>query len=546
MAGGMTDNREGIGGHAVAPIVRTSRKGVESGRVQGNVCVHNILLDTTWGEIMTRNHVSRRSLLRSAAAAALAQLPAHVQDYLDQTGLPGLAIGVVYQDEVRYLEGFGVREVGSGTPIDADTVFQIASVSKPVSSTIVSGVVGDGIVTWDTKIADIDPSFALRDPWVTANVTLADLFSHRSGLPDHAGDLLEDLGATREQVLHRLRYLEPEGAFRASYAYTNFGLTAAAVAVARAAETVWEDLADATLFGPLGMTRSSYRYSDFTARENRCVGHVRQDGAWFHAFDRQPDAQSPAGGVSSTVRDMSQWMRLQLNNGAIDGEQVIDGAALDTTHVPHAISRATDNPAAEFPGFYGLGWNVGRSPSGDISWGPSGAFAYGAATAVYLWPGEQLGIAVLTNGEPMGLPEAISVGFHDLCHTGSVQNDYLAIFQPIIEADLIPDYGAGVADSPASVEPASANDAYTGSFDNDFFGDLEVVEDGPKLAMRLGPNRDSFPLTHYSRDVFTYQPVGENAGRASAVTFTIAADGKASRVVIENLNVYKAGTFVRA
>jgi hypothetical protein len=102
-----------------------------------------------------------------------------------------------------------------------------------------------------------------------------------------------------------------------------------------------------------------------------------------------------------------------------------------------------------------------------------------------------------------------------------------------------------VADPPASVEPAGDNGTYTGVYENDFFGNLDVVEDGPGLAMLLGPNRDSYPLTHYSHDVFTYQPVGENGGRASAVTFTIAADGHASQVVIENLNLYKAGTFIR-
>lgn len=479
-------------------------------------------------------------------AAALDQLPALIQGYLDQTGLPGLAIGVVYQDEVRYLDGFGVREVGTDAPVDENTVFQIASVSKPVASTVVSAVVGDGDITWDTNVADIDPTFALSDPWVTANVTLADLFSHRSGLPDHAGDLLEDLGGTREEVLHRLRYLELEGAFRASYAYTNFGLTAAAVAVATSTGAVWEDLADTRLFEPLGMTRSSFRHSDFMAQDNRSVGHVRRDGAWVHAFDRQPDAQSPAGGVSSTVSDLSQWLRLQLNNGTVEGTQIVDEAALGVTRLAHAISRMPDDPTSQVPGFYGLGWNVSYNPSGDVSFSHSGAFAYGAATTVYVWPAEQLGIVVLTNGEPFGLPEAIAVSFHDLCRVGSVQNDYLAIFQPILEAQAAPAYGAGVADPPATVEPASDPAAYIGTYENDHFGDLEVVENADGLAMRLGPAGTVFPLTHYSRDVFTYRPVGENASRASAVTFTVEADGTASKVVVENLDLYHAGTFTRA
>lgn len=290
--------------------------------------------------------------------AGIAALPDLIEGYLQQTGVPGVAVGVVYQDEARFLDGYGVTEVGGGAQVDADTVFQLASVSKPVASTVVSALVGEGVVTWDTKVADIDPSFALSDPWVTANVTLADLFAHRSGLADHAGDTLEDLGADREMVLHRLRYLEPGGAFRASYAYTNFGLTAAAVAAATAARGVWEDVSAEKLYGPAGMTRTTSRHADFMAMDNRAVGHMEQDGAWVHAYDRQPDAQSPAGGVSSSVRDMSQWLRLQLNYGLLDGEQLVGEAALGLTHLPQIVRTIPADPSTQLAPFYGLGWNV--------------------------------------------------------------------------------------------------------------------------------------------------------------------------------------------
>jgi hypothetical protein len=293
------------------------------------------------------------------------------------------------------------------------------------------------------------------------------------------------------------------------------------------------------------MDHTSYRYSDFAAQPNRSVGHVSRDGAWVHLYDRQPDAQSPAGGASSTVRDLCRWMRLQLANGTFDGTTAVDAHALGTTHQPHAISHIPDDPTTQFPGFYGLGWNVGYNAAGDISLSHSGAFAYGAATAVYLRPLDGLGIVVLTNGEPIGLAEAIAVSFLDLCDTGAVQNDYLAIFQPIIAASVLPEYGEAVASPPASVEPASAPEVYLGAYTNDVFGDLDVIAHGDGLAMRVGPNGDTFPLTHFSHDVFTYQPIGENAGPPSAVTFTVVASGRASRVVVENLDVYGAGTFVR-
>lgn len=329
---------------------------------------------------------------------------------LERTGVPGVAIGVVHKDEVIFLEGFGEREIGTGSMVGPDTVFQMASLSKPISSSIVAAAVGNGHLTWDTKLTDILPGFSLSDPWVTANVTVADLFSHRSGLPDHVGDDLEDLGGTRELVLDALRLVELEGAFRDSYAYTNFGLTAAAEGVAHAMDMDWETLGEELLFAPAGMTRTSFRHSDFIAREDRAVGHVRQDDEWVHEFDRQPDPQSPAGGVSSNVRDLAAWMRLQLAHGALGGLQVVDETALGTTHLPHAISNQSDPPYDTMPGFYRLGWNVGYDETKTVTLSHSGAFAYGASTAVYLWPADNMGIVVLTNGEPrrrrgVNLPE---------------------------------------------------------------------------------------------------------------------------------------------
>ncbi len=165
---------------------------------------------------------------------ALAELNVLAPQMLARTGIPGLAIAVVSDDRVVYLKGFGVREAGTDRAVDSDTVFELASVSMPIASTLVAAVVGDGLAKWDDRLIDHDPEFRMYDPWVTREVTLRDMFAHRSVLPDHAGDLLEDLGYDRADVLRRLRYQRPESSFRSHYAYTNFGLTAAAAAAARA------------------------------------------------------------------------------------------------------------------------------------------------------------------------------------------------------------------------------------------------------------------------------------------------------------------------
>ena len=253
---------------------------------------------------------------------AVAGLDAIADEIMRRSGIPGLAIAVVKGGQTVYAKGFGVRKVGDAAPVDADTVFQIASLSKSLAGSVVAHEVGAGVVAWDTPVVTHLPWFALNDPWVTQHVTIADLFSHRSGLPDHAGDNLEDFGFDRRAVLERLRLL-PLDSFRNHYAYTNFGLTAAAESVAAAAGKSWEDLAETVLYRPLGMSSTSSRFADFEKRPDRAFGHVKVGDAYQPKYQRQPDAQSPAGGVSSSVNDLARWMTMVLAKGEYGGQRII-------------------------------------------------------------------------------------------------------------------------------------------------------------------------------------------------------------------------------
>jgi CubicO group peptidase (beta-lactamase class C family) len=226
---------------------------------------------------------------------AIRKLNGLVAVIMRKTGIPGMAVAVVRGGKTVYAQGFGVRRAGAPGKVDADTVFQIASLSKPVGATVVAREVSRHVVAWDTPVVQHLPWFALQDEWVTQHVTIGDMYAHRSGLPDHAGDDLEDVGYDRRQVLERLRFL-PLHAFRDEYAYTNFGVTAAAEAVAAAAGTDWATLSEDAIYKPLGMTSTSSRFADFEQRADRAVGHVKGGGAFVPKYQRQPDAQSPAGG----------------------------------------------------------------------------------------------------------------------------------------------------------------------------------------------------------------------------------------------------------
>jgi CubicO group peptidase (beta-lactamase class C family) len=478
---------------------------------------------------------------------ALARLDDLVQQTLDRTKVPGMAVAVVHGDETPYLKGFGTREAGRDLPVDPDTVFQIASMSKPIAATVVAGLVGDGTVSWDSKLYDLDPGFALRDAWVTSQVTLRDMFCHRSGLPDHGGDLLEDIGYDRAEILHRLRFIEPACSFRSGYFYTNFGLTAATVAAANAAEMTWEELAARRLYAPLGMTRTSSRFADYMAAPNRALPHMRANGGWGPTRQqRDPDAQSPAGGVSSTVRDLTRWMHLQIGKGTFAGKEIV-AAALGETHQPQIVSQPAKDPDADRASFYGLGWGVGYTDDGGVRISHSGAFELGAGTAVYIYPGSRLGITVLTNASPIGAAETVALQFLDLAERGAFSRDWPELLTHAYQEINAPTYGTAVdyGKPPASPTASLPIAAYAGSFHNELYGELVVAGEGEELSLRLGPALRPYPLTHYDRDVFTYQPRGENAYGPSAVTFLVGADGRAGQVTIENLDQHGQGTFDR-
>lgn len=485
------------------------------------------------------------SWTREQIEAALPKLEAYIEGLMSQDAVPGLAVAIVHANEVVYLKGFGVRAEGGDAPVDPDTVFQLASFSKPISATVVAALVGKGFLDWDSRIADIYPAVELSRAYPSEQVTVRDLFAHRSGLPGNAGNELEDLGYGRDEILHRLRMVAPASSFRSAYSYSNFGITAGAVAAANAAGTTFEEAAETYLFGPLGMSSTSARHADFLAHDNRAELHVRYRDRWRMLAKRQPDAQAPAGGISSSARDLARWLRLQLGDGKFDDNELIPPDAIAATHRP-VIYRGPGPFGGQ--SFYGLGWNVEFGRRGEVL-GHAGAFSTGARTLVSMIPAERIGIVVLSNAFPTGVPEAVAETFFDLVAGGEPSRDWAVAWNALYEGLFGPVVAASEAafgTPPGSPSPALALDSYAGTYASDYFGDAVVAIDGDRLELRLGPDgARTFPLSHFDRDLFLHRPAEEMPDLRSAVTFRIGPDGRASHVTIESLDDLGMGTFAR-
>ena len=480
------------------------------------------------------------------------------QEMFDKSGLPGMAVAVVHGGETVFAKGYGVRKVGAPETVDADTVFQMASLSKPMAATVVAKEVGDGTVTWNTPIADHLPGFELSDPYVSANVTIADMFSHRSGLPNHGGDDLEDLGYDQQQIFDKMKYM-PLNPFRAVYNYTNYGLTAGAVATANAAGTDWSTLSERDIYSPLGMKNTTSDYADFIAAANHASGHVKVDGEYAPGYLRDPDGQSPAGGLNSTVNDFATWMSMVLADGkASDGTELVEGEALRAALTP-AMRQADGSPVPPTvdarAGIYGYGIGVSNDASGRVRLAHSGAFAAGAGTTFMLIPDLDLGIVVLSNAAAEGTAEGVAYTFADMAEFGTPQRDWYATFHMALAGVTAPQGELVGETPPANPAPAAANSAYVGTYQSDYFGPATVSESGGGLVLTAGPRGDSFPLTHWDGSVFTLDPVGDRGpddpagenvddGSISQVTFEMTGD-TAGTMTVEAWDKADLGTFTR-
>jgi CubicO group peptidase (beta-lactamase class C family) len=346
------------------------------------------------------------------------------------------------------------------------------------------------------------------------------------------------MGYDRHEVLTRLRFL-PLHPLRAVYEYTNFGMTAAAEAVATAAGIDWATLSEQALYQPLGMSRTSSRYADFAARDNRSLGHVKVNGTWVQGIGAMPDAQSPAGGVSSSVNDMAKWLIMLLAKGEYAGQRIVDAAAL----APALEQQMQSSPPVNGrpAGYYGYGFNVGTTELGLTSYNHSGAFGAGAATSFTAVPSLNLAIVTLTNGYPIGIPETLNAQFLDLVQYGAFRRDWGAIFSDAF-APLIAPEGRLVGQSPPpSPLPARALSTYTGTYDNDYYGPLQVAEENGTLVLTLGAKPLTLPLTHWDGDVFTFTLHNENASLGTISRAAFASD----RVWLEYYDQEGMGVFAR-
>ncbi len=477
----------------------------------------------------------------TAVAAAVAALPQFIDKALKQTGVPGAGVAVVSNGKVVFEEGHGVRDVNTKKPVDANTVFQIASLSKPLSSSIVAkAITEDPGLSWDDPVVKYLPDFALNDPYVTRHGKIADYFSHRTGIPTGGGDDLEDIGFDVDYIMAHMNQI-PLASFRDTYQYSNFGLTVGGEAVAASRGQTWAQTAHELLFEPLGMTSTTTVHDEYLAADDRASMHARTGvGKYEQLFDRDADAEAPAGGVASTAGDIAKWMNMVLANGKVDGAEFIDPLVLAKTYSAHSITGGDAANLTSRTSHYGFGTNVGATVTGRVSISHSGAFGWGSATNATMIPDLNLGIVVLTNGAPSGVPELIVSEFVDLVQFGAETRPWLDLWPGVFAHFSDPAGDLVGKKPPTDAAPAGPAGDYVGTYTSPYFGKFEVTEKNGVLTGALGPEGGyTFKIDPWDGDTLSFVPTGENAlpGSLSSAVF-VREDGQISGVTLTYFNKF--------
>ena len=340
---------------------------------------------------------------KGAEPNPLQGLDAAVEQALQNWQMPGLALAIVKDDAVVLSKGYGVRELGQPTPVDERTVFAIGSVTKAFTAAALGMLVDEGKVGWDDPVTAHLPDFQLYDPYVTREITLRDLLTHRSGLP--RGDLIW-IGSDfdRAEILRRVRYLPPRWSFRSHYGYQNILYLAAGQVVAAVTGKSWDEFVHERIFTPLGMTDSSTSVTALADAANVAAPHADVDGQLRPVPYRNIDCIAPAGAINANVADMTQWIRMLLAGGVYGGQRFLSADTMTELFTPQTVMglkapevRAYEPQLRGHTHFvaYGLGWMLYDYRGRKIA-SHTGAID-GMRAALGLVPEERLGVAVLTN-----------------------------------------------------------------------------------------------------------------------------------------------------
>lgn len=524
---------------------------------------------------MRSNHLGARgaglllgALLACAAPAATPQMPeapqapqalpeqlqdfdAYVEGVRRRFDVPGIAVAIVKDGHIVLERGYGQRRLDRPEKVDARTLFAIASNTKAFTSASLSILADEGKLSLDDRVIDHLPWFRMADPYVTREMRVRDLLVHRSGLGLGAGDLLYWPGTDYStlEVAQRLRDVPLSGSFRGQYAYDNILYGVAQLVIEQASGQSYERFLRTRILDPLGMRDTRYNSDALKPGDNVATGYAKADFKDLQPAPRMAWGNvSGAGGLYSSVHDMSRWLRAQLDGGTyIDArgkqQRLFSAArqkAMWSIVTPIPISEPSVPELAPVrPNFlgYGEGWQLSDYRGRKLVWHTGGW--PGMVSRVTLVPEHKLGIVVLTSAELPGAFQAVTMRALD-AYLDAPRTDWTAAYGAALaksQAKSDDDWKQHQAARAADSTPSLALAKYAATYRDPWYGDVVVEQQGGKLRMRFARSRDLVgELQHWQHDTFLVRWDQRWLNADAFVDFALTSDGAVREVRMESVS----------
>ncbi|TCJ13789.1 serine hydrolase [Flaviaesturariibacter flavus] len=436
--------------------------------------------------------------------AAGAQQPTFITDSLDRYiarglrdwDLPGLSIVIVKDGQVVVQKGFGVRSIESRQPVDANTLFMIASNTKLFTGTALALLEQQKKLSLNDPVTKYFPDYKLYDATTTQLVTLRDLLSHRIGTKTFQGDFtFWNTNLSRADIMRRMRLLKPTLQFRQDYGYCNSCFLTAGSVITPVTGRSWEDFITDSILRPLQMNATLPLSTGIEKQPNVALPYTT---SYSGTLKRVPydnwNNLAPAASIVSNVKDLANWLRFQLDSGRWNGRQLMPFAVLQKTRDVNITVGSRRSPVfpTHFRG-YGLGLFSTDYAGRQVYWHTGGAG--GMVSNVCFVPEERLGIAILTNNDNQNFFEALRYQVLD-AYLGVPYTDrsafFLAGFRNEMQEQLkeIAGWKARVKDQ----KPALPLSEYAGTYENGLYGRIGIAVQGNGLIVRF-PNHPDLSAT---------------------------------------------------
>jgi CubicO group peptidase (beta-lactamase class C family) len=488
-------------------------------------------------------HISPPEKKKEIKSGSTQKLDAIFKKSIVDFNVPGMAVAIVKDGKTILSKGYGVKHAVTKEKVDDHTQFAIASNTKAFTSAALAMLVDAGKIKWTDKVRDYLPYFKLYSPYVTEEITIADLLCHRSGLATFSGDLIwYGSEHSREEVVKRARYLVPTMGFRDGYGYSNIMFLAAGEIVSKVSGMSWDNFVKQKIFVPLGMTNTNTSIRDFRSDANIATPHNEVGGVNKPIDWVNWDNIGPAGSINSCVADMSWWLELQLGKGTLD-EQVFwneqRSYEMWENMTPKPISKwqRDHQPSRHFNG-YGLGWEL--MEYGGYKIVSHGGGYDGMISKTVLVPELNLGFVILTNNIS-NLPTCLTFEILDEYLGVKQQNDWLQTFLTYKKEDALAEKRKLVDDEANRVKntkPSLALDEYCGTYHCQMYGDVVVTkENSDHLKIDFKPTAlFKGTLSHWHYDTFQLAWTTQMMLPTGMATFVLGANGKPTqlKVVVDN------------